>query len=142
MASSEQHQTEARCAGMSRVGLCEDDVAIRRVVNDAMRLAGHEVVSAHNGGEAIRLFVDDDALDVITLDIGLSDADGRDVCRALRTAGQPAPVLFLGGAGLVVGRGLLQPRRRRSSSSTRWLSQAECSGFELSPFTLQKHSER
>jgi two-component system OmpR family response regulator len=86
---------------MSRVGLCEDDFAIRRVVNDAMRIAGHEVVNAHNGGEAIRLFVDDDALDVIILDIGLPDADGRDVCQALRTAGQPAPVLFLTALGAV-----------------------------------------
>ena len=78
-----------------RVGLCEDDFAIRRVVNDAMRLAGHEVVNAHNGGEALRLFVDDDALDVVILDIGLPDADGRDVCLALRTRGVHAPVLFL-----------------------------------------------
>ena len=86
---------------MARVGLCEDDVAIRRVVTDAMRLAGHDVVAAHDGGEALRLFVDDDALDVVILDIGLPDADGRDVCQALRSAGQSAPVLFLTALGAV-----------------------------------------
>ncbi|HCB05485.1 MAG TPA: response regulator transcription factor [Nocardioides sp.] len=86
---------------MARVGLCEDDAAIRRVVNDAVRMAGHEVVSAHNGGEAIRMFVEDDALEVIILDIGLPDADGRDVCQALRSAGQSAPVLFLTALGAV-----------------------------------------
>ncbi|SEC25292.1 DNA-binding response regulator, OmpR family, contains REC and winged-helix (wHTH) domain [Nocardioides exalbidus] len=86
---------------MSRVGLCEDDAAIRRVVSDAMRLAGHEVVSAHDGGEALRLFVEDDRLDVIILDIGLPDADGRDVCQALRSGGQSAPVLFLTALGAV-----------------------------------------
>lgn len=86
---------------MSRVGLCEDDFAIRRVVNGAMRIAGHEVVNAHNGGEAIRLFVGDDTLKVLILDIGLPDADGRDVCQALRSAGQPAPVLFLTALGAV-----------------------------------------
>jgi len=86
---------------MARVGLCEDDVAIRRVVTDAMRLAGHDVVAAHDGGEALRLFVDDDALDVVILDIGLPDADGRDVCQALRSAGQSAPVLFLTALGTV-----------------------------------------
>jgi DNA-binding response OmpR family regulator len=89
---------------MSRVGLCEDDPAIRRVVGDAMRLAGHEVVSAHNGGEAIRLFAADDTFDVIVLDIGLPDADGRDVCQALRTNGQSAPVLFLTALGTVHDR--------------------------------------
>lgn len=86
---------------MSRVGLCEDDFAIRRVVNSAMHIAGHEVVNAHSGGEAIRLFVGDDTLDVLILDIGLPDADGRDVCQALRSAGQPAPVLFLTALGAV-----------------------------------------
>lgn len=89
---------------MSRVGLCEDDPAIRRVVNDAMRIAGHEVVSAFDGGEAIRLFAEDDGLDVIILDIGLPDADGRDVCQALRSGGQPAPVLFLTALGTVHDR--------------------------------------
>src|SRR6478672_11938024 len=41
---------------IARVGLCEDDAAIRRVVTDALRIAGHEVTSAHDGGEALRLF--------------------------------------------------------------------------------------
>ncbi len=86
---------------MARVGLCEDEAPIRRVVNDAMRIAGHDVVHAHNGGEALRLFVDDDGLDVIILDIGLPDADGRDVCQALRSAGQSAPILFLTALGAV-----------------------------------------
>ena len=66
-----------------------------------MRLAGHEVVVAHDGGEALRLFADDDDLDVVILDIGLPDADGRDVCQALRSAGQSAPVLFLTALGAV-----------------------------------------
>jgi DNA-binding response OmpR family regulator len=89
---------------MARVGLCEDDSVIRRVVGDSMRIAGHSVVGAHNGGEAIRLFGADESLDVIVLDIGLPDADGRDVCQALRTAGQSAPVLFLTALGTVHDR--------------------------------------
>jgi DNA-binding response OmpR family regulator len=86
---------------MARVGLCEDDAAIRRVVLGALRHAGHEGVAAHDGGEALRLFATDDTLEVIVLDIGLPDADGRDVCQALRSAGQPAPVLFLTALGAV-----------------------------------------
>jgi DNA-binding response OmpR family regulator len=80
---------------MARIGVCEDDAAIRRVVMSALRMSGHEGVAAHDGGEALRMFAVDDTLDVIVLDIGLPDADGRDVCQALRSAGQPAPVLFL-----------------------------------------------
>jgi two-component system OmpR family response regulator len=84
---------------MVHVGLCEDDPAIRRVVSEALKLTGHTVSAAHDGGEALRRFGDDDSLDVIVLDIGLPDSDGRDVCQALRSAGQPAPVIFLTALG-------------------------------------------
>ena len=80
---------------MLTVGLCEDDPALRRVVTQAMGLSGHSVVTAHDGGEALRLFGPEVSLDVVILDIGLPDADGRDLCQALRSAGQSAPVLFL-----------------------------------------------
>lgn len=89
---------------MARIGLCEDDPAIRRIVLAALDHAGHVGVAAHDGREALQLFTTDDALDVIVLDIGLPDADGRDVCQALRSAGQPAPVLFLTALGAVHDR--------------------------------------
>lgn len=80
---------------MSRVGVCEDDPAIRRILVDGLRMHEHEAVVAHNGAEAVRLFADDKRLDVLVVDIGLPDSDGRDVCVALRSAGQMAPALFL-----------------------------------------------
>lgn len=89
---------------MATIGLCEDDPAIRRVVGQALALSGHSVVAAHTGGEALRLFGPEVALDVLILDIGLPDADGRDVCQALRSAGQSAPVLFLTALGAVHDR--------------------------------------
>jgi two-component system OmpR family response regulator len=89
---------------MAKVGLCEDDPAIRRIVLAALEHAGHVGVAAHDGREALRLFADDDGLDVVILDIGLPDADGRDVCQALRSAGQPAPVIFLTALGAMHDR--------------------------------------
>ena len=86
---------------MATIGLCEDDPGIRRVVGQALGLAGHRVVAAHTGGEALSQFGPEVALDVVILDIGLPDADGRDVCQALRSAGQSAPVLFLTALGAV-----------------------------------------
>ncbi|HEU4807225.1 MAG TPA: response regulator, partial [Homoserinimonas sp.] len=80
---------------MPTVGVCEDDPLIRRVLVEALRGAGHSVVVAQNGGEAMRLFSRPAAIDILLLDIGLPDADGRDICQALRAAGQVAPVLFL-----------------------------------------------
>lgn len=89
---------------MARIGVCEDDAGIRGVVMSALRMSGHEGVAAHDGGEAVRLFAEDDTLDVIVLDIGLPDADGRDVCQALRSAGQSAPVMFLTALGTLHDR--------------------------------------
>ncbi len=75
--------------------MCEDQEPIRRVLVRGFREAGHDVVVAHDGGEALRLLGAPAALDVVVMDIGLPDADGRDVVHALKSGGQHAPVLFL-----------------------------------------------
>ena len=80
---------------MPTVGVCEDDPLIRRVLAEALGAAGYALVLAHTGAEAVTLFAPGRDVDVIILDIGLPDSDGRDVCQALRAAGQLAPVLFL-----------------------------------------------
>jgi two-component system response regulator MprA len=80
---------------MARVGVCEDDPHVRRLLSEALGEDGHDVVLAHRGSEALRLFPGDDRLQVVVLDIGLPDADGRDVCQALRAQGIASPVLFL-----------------------------------------------
>ena len=80
---------------MLSIGVCEDQEPIRKVLVRGLRQAGHEVVPAHNGKEAVALFGADQPFDVLVMDIGLPDADGRDVVQALKSAGQHAPVLFL-----------------------------------------------
>lgn len=86
------------------VGVCEDDASIRRLLGQALKFSGHEVLTAHNGAEALRLFGTDSTVDVLVLDIGLPDSDGRDVAQALRSAGQDAPVLFLTALGEIHDR--------------------------------------
>jgi len=84
---------------MLTVGLCEDQEPIRKVLVRALRQAGHEVVIAHDGREALTQLGAATPLDVLVMDIGLPDADGRDVVAALKSAGQHAPVLFLTALG-------------------------------------------
>ncbi len=86
------------------IGVCEDDPAIRRLVSRALESAGHRVRSAHTGGEALRLLGSGSGIDVIVMDVGLPDSDGRDVVQALRSGGQSAPVLFLTALGAVHDR--------------------------------------
>lgn len=80
---------------MTVVGICEDDPDVRRVLTDALKMGGHQVIIARNGREAVENLGSSSGVEVLVLDIGLPDADGRDVCQALRAGGQHAPALFL-----------------------------------------------
>jgi DNA-binding response OmpR family regulator len=73
--------------------LVEDDHALRDVVARAIREEGLTVVTAADGRAALASA--DPQTAAVVLDIGLPDADGRDVCLALRAQGVTAPVLFL-----------------------------------------------
>ena len=75
-------------------GICEDDDALRGTVRSALEREGLAVRATASGAEAVRAF-GAEAPDVLVLDIGLPDADGRDVCQALRARGVASPVLFL-----------------------------------------------
>jgi two-component system, OmpR family, response regulator len=85
------------------VGLCEDDVELRSVLGRALSAEGFDVRATSTGHDAVRRFSDDPP-DVLVLDIGLPDADGRDVCQALRAHGVDAPVLFLTARGALTDR--------------------------------------
>ncbi len=76
------------------VGICEDDDGLRGDLRSALEREGYVVRATASGSEAIRSFAQDPP-DVLVLDIGLPDADGRDVCQALRARGVLTPVLFL-----------------------------------------------
>src|SRR4051794_32050970 len=77
-----------------RVGVCEDDAELRSVLLRSLEAEGYKVGLTRTGHEAVEAWAEDPP-DVVVLDIGLPDADGRDVCQALRARGMTAPVLFL-----------------------------------------------
>jgi two-component system OmpR family response regulator len=85
------------------VGLCEDDAELRSVLGRALGAEGFDVRATATGHDAVRRF-STDSPDVLVLDIGLPDADGRDVCQALRAHGVDAPVLFLTAHGALTDR--------------------------------------
>src|SRR5207247_5839379 len=72
----------------------EDDLDLRGVLLRGLKEEGFETAGAQSGKELLEHF-EDEAPDVLVLDIGLPDADGRDVCQALRARGVTSPVLFL-----------------------------------------------
>jgi two-component system response regulator MprA len=74
--------------------VCEDDAELRRLVVRGLRAEGFAVEGVGSGGELLTR-VGEGGADAVVLDVGLPDADGRDVCQALRARGVTAPVLFL-----------------------------------------------
>lgn len=72
----------------------EDDSQMRSLLVRGLREEGHQVQGIATGSELLAK-VADSVPDVFVIDIGLPDADGRDVCQALRARGITAPVLFL-----------------------------------------------
>jgi two-component system response regulator MprA len=79
---------------VTTAGICEDDPELRVVLTRALERDGHGVVATTTGTDAVHTFARQPP-DVLILDIGLPDADGRDVCAALRAGGLSVPVLFL-----------------------------------------------
>jgi DNA-binding response OmpR family regulator len=92
-------------AAATRVLLVEDDDAIRGAFTILLEDSGYDVRSAATGGDALRLAAADRP-DVVVLDLGLPDARGVDVARALTapSAGRRIPIVALTGRGLEADR--------------------------------------
>jgi two-component system response regulator MprA len=85
------------------VGICEDDAELRSVLTRALSAEDFEVRAVPTGHDAVEGFSGQPP-DVLVLDIGLPDSDGRDVCQALRARGVAAPVIFLTASGALTDR--------------------------------------
>src|SRR4051794_21252971 len=72
----------------------EDDRELLELLLRGLREEGLYAAGASTGHEAIERSAAA-GFDVMIIDIGLPDADGRDVCQAIRAKGVDAPVLFL-----------------------------------------------
>jgi DNA-binding response OmpR family regulator len=74
-----------------KILVVEDDPGIFEVLEYALQAAGHEVLGASRGAEALEKVP---LADCLVLDVGLPDFDGFEVCRRLRKT-SAIPVLFL-----------------------------------------------
>ena len=77
-----------------RVLILEDDVELGGLLERGLKEEGFAPALATTGADALDR-VASQPPDALIIDIGLPDADGRDVCQALRARGIAAPVLFL-----------------------------------------------
>jgi len=74
--------------------IVEDDPELRDVLGRGLEEEGFEAAAVASGADLLAR-VELGPPDILVIDIGLPDADGRDLCQALRASGIQAPILFL-----------------------------------------------
>ena len=143
--------------GKRKILLVDNDDALRESLSE--QLALHEefdVVEAATGHDGLEI-AKNDYHDVIILDVGLDDMDGREVCRLMRRAGIKSPIIMLTAAvsdadtilGLDAGANdyVTKPFRMgvllaRLRAQLRQHEQSEDAIFQIGPFTFLPSSKQ
>jgi DNA-binding response OmpR family regulator len=82
-------------ANSKQILIVDDDDALRRSLAEQLELhEGFAILEAADGKRALEL-VREHHFEVILLDVGLPDADGRDLCRLMRRQGVKTPIIML-----------------------------------------------
>jgi DNA-binding response OmpR family regulator len=83
---------------VTRILVAEDEPGIALGLEDDLRLEGWDVEMVGDGVAAAKR-AREDRFDLILLDVMLPGRDGFDVCRELRKAGVPTPIIMLTAKG-------------------------------------------
>ena len=82
---------------LKKILLIDDDPDLREALADQLVLTEEfDVFEAENGADGVSR-AKDQLHDLVILDVGLPDMDGREVCRLLRKGGVRCPVIMLTG---------------------------------------------
>ena len=135
-----------------RVLVVDDDEDLRQMLAEQLEIHEEFVTDgAESGTEAIEI-AKNQYYDMILLDVGLPDMDGREVCRVMRRNGVKSPIIMLTGAdtdadtilGLDAGAndyvtkpfriGVLMARLR---AHVREHEQSEYAVFQIGPYSFR-----
>jgi two-component system response regulator MprA len=79
---------------MAHILVVDDEPAVRRALERALRLDSYDVELAEDGEQALDRLSERPA-DAVVLDVMMPGMDGIEVCRRMRAAGDKTPVLML-----------------------------------------------
>jgi len=139
-------------SNIRKILLVDDDPTLRESLAEQLDLHQEfEVTSCEKGADAVDL-AKGAHIDLVLLDVGLPDMDGREVCRVLRSQGVKCPVIMLTGhdsdsdtiLGLDAGANdyVTKPFRfgvllARIRAQLRQHEQSEDAVFKIGPYTFK-----
>ncbi len=84
-------------AQAKKILLIDDDVDLREALSELLIMTeDFDVFEGGDGAEALEK-IKQQAYDMVVLDVGLPDIDGRELCRLIRKQGVKCPILMLTG---------------------------------------------
>jgi CheY-like chemotaxis protein len=97
---------------MARILLIDDDEAVRGILGQILRRAGHTVIEARDGDEGVDLFPQA-AADLVITDMMMPGKTGQEVVQALRRDRPQVKIIAMSGGGRlglaeVLGSALLE----------------------------------
>ena len=96
---------------MGRVMVVEDDAAVRELLREILKRAGHEVMAAVNGKEAIALYKENRA-DLIITNILMPEKEGLETIQDLRREYPDVKIIAISGGGQIGPADYLEVARR------------------------------
>ncbi len=137
---------------LKKILLVDDDDDLREALSEQLLLTeDFDVFEAANGADA-KTKANEALYDLVILDVGLPDTDGRDLCRELRDLGVKSPIVMLTGhdsdadtiMGLDAGANdyVTKPFKfpvllARIRAQLRQHEQSEEAIFQLGPYTFK-----
>ena len=83
---------------MPNILVCEDDVALNKLICRVLEKDGHTVSSTKDGEEALRV-IDETHIDLIVTDIMMPNIDGYELVESIRSVNTTIPILFVTAKG-------------------------------------------
>ncbi len=77
-----------------RILIAEDELALNDLLQDALKMAGYETISARQGLEAVKL-IREKMPDLVILDINMPLLDGFEVLKKIRAENNNIPIIVL-----------------------------------------------
>lgn len=155
VSSRRQHLYWGQTVTRVSIFLVEDEEEMRDALSSQLTLhEDFDITEAEDGAHALEI-VGQRHFDVILLDVGLPDMDGRDVCRLMRRKGIHAPIIMLTGmqsdADVILGLDsgandyVVKPFRMgvllaRIRAHLRQHEASEDASFSLGPYTFKPSS--